>query len=153
MTFASAYFFGILLELDESPDFSELDETFFTLLLDVPVFSLELDCFASLWVTLDEDFAFLLLDEVLSAGSSNSASTPILSVTLPLFEDEIRSIEDEDSPPGLSSSPVEDDESPPHPTSASTDKKSIKIQIATTILRLWQVPIVLVMTFRIKSPQ
>jgi hypothetical protein len=55
---------------EELPDFTELDESSFTPLLDVPVFSLELDCFASLCMSLDEDFAFSLLDEVTSEESS-----------------------------------------------------------------------------------
>jgi hypothetical protein len=55
---------------DEDSDFTELDEASSVLLLDFPVFSLLLDCFTSLWVSLDEDFAFSLLDEVTSEESS-----------------------------------------------------------------------------------
>ena len=85
---------------DEDSDFTELDEASSTLPLDFPVFSLELDCFASLWETLDEDFAFSLLDEFFWA----------------LELDELCSATEEDSTAGSSFGPAEADELSSHPT-------------------------------------
>ncbi len=89
---------------EELLNFTELDEVSFSpLLLDFPDFSLELDYFTSLRGSLDEDFAFSLLDEVTSSGS----------VTLPLLEED-------DSTPGSSFGPADaDDESPQAARNAS----------------------------------
>jgi hypothetical protein len=90
---------GVTTE-DEYSDFTELDEASSTLLLDTPVFSLELDCFTSLWVSLDEDFAFSLLDEFFWA----------------LELDELCSAAEEDSTAGSSFGPADADELSSHPT-------------------------------------
>jgi hypothetical protein len=90
---------------DELLDFTELDEASSVLQLDFPDFALELDCSASLCASLDEDFAFSLLDDVTSAGSAGSPVLPLL--------------EEDNSTTASSFCPADADELSSHPTKAN----------------------------------
>ena len=103
--------FSELLDFSVDSDVTELDEDSIKLLLDFPDFSLELDCSASLRVSLDEDFAFSLLDEFFWA----------------LELDELCSAEEEDSTPGSSFGPADADELSSHPTNANATKPIARI--------------------------
>jgi hypothetical protein len=104
-----------------------------------------LDC----GMTLDDDSAeenFSSSTELLLKETSSRALEVLIRAT--------RLLLDSGSEPGMTE---EEDGSLsgatlPLSSSPHAESKSTNIEIATT-LRLWQVPIVLVMTFRIKAPQ